>query len=202
MAPPITIIDLIRHGEPVGGIRFRGQTDDPLSAKGWQQMEDAIGNYREWDLVVSSPLSRCREFAEKTAMRLDLPLEIQPQFREIGFGSWEGLTAEEIVGMNPSALKRFYRDPAQHPPAGGESMSDFQARVISAWEKMVTVYAGKHILLVCHGGTIRIVLSYLLHIPLNNLFRLAVMNAGITRIQHFCDDTERFGQLIFHHGKL
>jgi len=30
-----TTIDLLRHGEPVGGKRYRGQIDDPLSEKGW-----------------------------------------------------------------------------------------------------------------------------------------------------------------------
>ena len=33
-----TVIDLIRHGEPVGGRRYRGHIDDPLSERGWQQM--------------------------------------------------------------------------------------------------------------------------------------------------------------------
>ncbi|MGH8548074.1 MAG: histidine phosphatase family protein [Methylococcales bacterium] len=197
-----TVIDLIRHGEPVGGIRFRGQTDDPLNTKGWQQMEDALGDYRAWDLIVSSPLLRCREFAERTAERLRLPLEIEPRFREIGFGSWEGLTAEEIARVHPSVLKQFYRDPAQNPPAGGEALSAFQARVTSAWEEMLATHGDKHILLVCHGGTIRIILSHLLQISLTNLFRLTVMNAGITRIQHFSDANQSFAQLIFHHGKL
>ena len=38
-----TVIDLIRHGEPEGGKRYRGQIDHPLSATGWQQMWDAVG---------------------------------------------------------------------------------------------------------------------------------------------------------------
>jgi alpha-ribazole phosphatase/probable phosphoglycerate mutase len=197
-----TLIDLIRHGEPVGGIRFRGKTDDPLSPKGWQQMEDALGDYQAWDLIVSSPLLRCREFAERTAERLALPLEVEPLFHEIGFGSWEGLDAEEITRLHPDALKQFYRDPEQFPPAGGEPLSAFQTRVTSAWEKMLAAHRSKRILLVCHGGTIRIVLSHLLHIPIANLFRLTVMNAGITRIQDFTDEHERFAQLIFHQGKL
>ena len=36
----VTRIDLIRHGEPVGGRRYRGQIDDPLSEKGWKQMRE------------------------------------------------------------------------------------------------------------------------------------------------------------------
>ena len=44
----ITTLDLMRHGEPVGGRRYRGRTDDPLSEKGWNQMWTAVGDYRGW----------------------------------------------------------------------------------------------------------------------------------------------------------
>ena len=43
----LTTIDLIRHGEPVGGRKYRGQTDDPLSEKGWEQMWKAVGDYAQ-----------------------------------------------------------------------------------------------------------------------------------------------------------
>jgi alpha-ribazole phosphatase/probable phosphoglycerate mutase len=38
----ITTLDLLRHGESVGGRKYRGQTDDPLSEKGWAQMRDVV----------------------------------------------------------------------------------------------------------------------------------------------------------------
>jgi len=57
------IVDLLRHGEPVGGRRYRGQTDDPLSDKGWKQMWTAVAGQQPWQVIVTSTLSRCREFA-------------------------------------------------------------------------------------------------------------------------------------------
>ncbi len=39
----ITTIDLMRHGEPIGGKKYRGQSNDPLSGKGWEQMWAAVG---------------------------------------------------------------------------------------------------------------------------------------------------------------
>ena len=62
-----TLIDLVRHGEPVGGIRYRGQMDDPLSHTGWQEMRKAIGRETPWDAIISSPLLRCRAFAEDSS---------------------------------------------------------------------------------------------------------------------------------------
>jgi len=53
-----TTLDLMRHGEPVGGRRYRGQIDDPLSEKGWAQMQAAVGEKVPWTRVVSSPLLR------------------------------------------------------------------------------------------------------------------------------------------------
>ena len=89
-----TTIDLIRHGEPVGGSKYRGQTDDPLSEKGWAQMRAALVGHQPWEVVVTSPLVRCRAFAEELAARLALPLEVDARLMEIGFGEWEGRTAE------------------------------------------------------------------------------------------------------------
>ena len=69
-----TIIDLMRHGEPVGGRKYRGQMDDPLSEKGWAQMRAKLTDRAPWQRVISSPLSRCRAFAEALSTEYRLPL--------------------------------------------------------------------------------------------------------------------------------
>ena len=58
----MAVIDLIRHGEPEGGRRYRGATDDPLTAAGWRQMEAAVAGL-SWQRIYSSPLVRCADFA-------------------------------------------------------------------------------------------------------------------------------------------
>lgn len=58
---PKTTIDLIRHGEPVGGHRYRGHAiDDPLTERGWSQMWDGVGSCNTWDHIITSPLQHCR----------------------------------------------------------------------------------------------------------------------------------------------
>ena len=91
-----SIIDLIRHGEPEGGVKFRGSLDDPLSSEGWQQLSTATAQCNTWDLVVSSPLVRCHKFADHLAQQTGKPLEVQRGLREIDFGEWEGKTSQEI----------------------------------------------------------------------------------------------------------
>lgn len=198
-----TLVDLIRHGEPVGGSRYRGQMDDPLSATGWEQMRHAVGRHHPWDVIVSSPLSRCLAFAEELGERHHIPLEIEPRLQEIGFGSWQGKTKDEISRYDPGLLQRFYRDPMNNRPEDAEGLVDFQRRIVTAWNDILNRHAGKHLLLVCHAGVIRMVLAHILDIPLNNLFHIKVANAGITRIECLEQGDGFFlGQLVFHGGVL
>lgn len=195
-----TLIDLMRHGEPVGGSRYRGQMDDPLSATGWQQMRAAVGKDCPWDVILSSPLRRCLDFAEELSQRKGLPLEIDERLQEIGFGVWQGKTCEEITQYDPGLLQRFYRDPMTHRPKDAEGLGEFRARVVSAWNDILNRHSGKHLLIVCHAGTIRMVLAHILEIPLSNLFRIKVRTAGITRIECAEQGEEFLGQLVFHGG--
>jgi alpha-ribazole phosphatase/probable phosphoglycerate mutase len=178
-----TLIDLLRHGEPEGGVKFRGHSDDPLSAQGWAQMRAAAASAAGWDVIVASPLRRCSDFAAELAARYSLPVETEARLKEIGFGAWEGFTAEQVAARDPEALERFWRDPAQHTPPGGEPLADFETRVAAGWDDLLQRHAGKKILLVCHGGVIRLILAQILEMPRTNLFRLNVPFASISRVR-------------------
>jgi len=198
-----TIIDLIRHGEPVGGTRLRGAQDDPLSELGWQQMRDSVGAYDKWSHVVSSPLKRCSHFAEELSGRLALPMAVEPDFREIHFGAWEGLTTKELMERDADALKRYWQDPDQHTPQGGEALSDFVDRVHGAWQQLLERSQEEHTLLVCHGGVIRAILTGVLGMPRDKLWNFDVPYANATRIvyHHFPDGTHA-SQLRFHQARF
>ncbi len=197
-----TLIDLIRHGEPVGGRKYRGQTDDPLSEKGWHQMREAVGEHRPWDIVVTSTLSRCQVFAEEVAQRHALALELEPRFKEIGFGQWEGKTAEQLMQADPDALQRFWLDPVNNTPPGAETLDEFASRIVPAWDDLTQRHAGKHILAVGHAGMMRMIIRHVLAMPLGHMFRLQVENAAITRIQIDGVGASALPRLIFHGGSL
>lgn len=165
-----TIIDLIRHGEPEGGPMFRGRQDDPLSDKGWLQMQAAITAEDHWDAIVSSPMTRCRHFAQKLAEQRQIPLYIEEDLREVGFGEWEGLTSERIQQRYGDQLNRFWQDPVNHIPPGGEAIPDFHERVTRSFNLWQQKLAGQKVLVVCHGGVIRMVLADVLGIPLEKSF--------------------------------
>jgi alpha-ribazole phosphatase/probable phosphoglycerate mutase len=197
-----TTVDLIRHGEPVGGSKYRGQTDDPLSEKGWAQMRAAMAGHCPWDVIVSSPLSRCRAFAEELSARHARPLEIEPRFQEIGFGVWEGRTVQELMVTDPDILTRFWADPERHTPPGAEPLAQFRDRIVSAWDTLLTRHIGRHVLIIGHAGTARMVLRHVLDMPLDAIFRIQVENAALTRIRVDETSGRRFARLVFHGGHL
>ena len=191
-------IDLLRHGACEGGEIFRGATDVALSAEGWAQMQATLARHAQppWTRIVSSPLQRCRAFAEREAGRLGLPLVIDEDWRELSFGSWEGRARELLLAQDKAAVERFYLDPVNGVPPGGEPADAMQARVIAAYQRCLSQASGEHVLVVTHGGVIRGLLAHVLGMPLQRMFTLDVPYASLSGLHH----VERAGvsRLLFH----
>lgn len=185
----ITIVDLIRHGEPRGGLMIRGRdADHPLSPLGWQQMHQALGDEAPWDQIISSPLARCREFACELANRHQLPLIIEPMLHEISMGRWEGRRHREIAISEPEAFINFFRDPAVNRPPGGESLDALLARVAPVYDRLVEQHFGRRLLICAHAGVIRAILGHLLKAEPRHWYRIRIDFAGLCRVRH-----DRFG---------
>ena len=179
----LTRIDLLRHGECQGGEIFRGSTDVELTPRGWEQMHNALAAYSGWEHVISSPLTRCRLFAQQHAENQQIGHSIETDIRELDFGDWEGRLVNEVWQEEPALLDAFVRDPAGFKPPNGESVNDAFARASAAWDRIRTNYAGQHILIVAHGGTIRLLLSAMLGLPLDNMNVWHVPYACLSRLE-------------------
>lgn len=194
-----TIIDLIRHGEPAGGRRYRGHgVDDPLTEKGWLQMWTAVSEHKSWQHIVTSPLLRCREFAHALGERHSIPVTVEPRFKEVGFGEWEGLSHDAVKIDRIDAYRAFLRDPVNCRPQGAEPLDDFVRRVSSAYDETLTRHQGRHYLIVAHAGVIRAMIAKTVHASPSGLYRIKVSNGGITRIRHSAEG----GVLELLNGKL
>lgn len=175
-------IGLLRHGETTGsGFRGRG-CDDPLTPAGAQAMHAAFEASGTWDRIVTSPLQRCRLPAERFARGAGVPLTQEPRLQELHFGEWEGRTAAELMESDAEALGRFWQDPLHCPPPGGEDLNSFRDRVLAAWAQVVRA-AGDRVLVVSHGGVIRLLRAHLEGWPLEKLLSIEVPLASLHRVE-------------------
>lgn len=181
------VVDMLRHGEPQGGVMYRGSKDDPLSETGWQQMRDAIKSAIDkgvhWDRIISSPMKRCQAFAEETAQQLNLPLQVIAPLKELNFGDLEGLHPQKAWEQYPELLANMWKDPVNHTPPNGESFVDFALRVQKAMESLFKEHMQEHLLLVIHGGVVRAALHNLLGISPSATFRFDIPYASLTRFK-------------------
>lgn len=178
-----TYIDVIRHGEPVGGQRYRGYSiDDPLTEKGWSQMRAAVPETPQWQHIVSSPLKRCLEFSQELASDLQVSYSVEDNLKEIGFGDWEGKTPDDILAEDSEALNHFYKDPVHNRPEGAEPLHTFSERVWNAYLSIIKQHHGKHILIVAHAGVARAITANILKMSLDDVYsRLKIEYGAIIR---------------------
>ena len=151
---------LVRHAESTwnAGRRWQGQADPPLSATGRRQAEElaeavsAIGV----TVLVSSDLRRALDTVGPLARGLQLPVFVDPAWRERDIGAWAGHTREEVRARWPEEYARFRsRDPAVRP-GGGESTEEFRRRVLGVACRTVGQYSGETVLVLTHRGVIRL----------------------------------------------
>jgi alpha-ribazole phosphatase len=193
-----TLLDYLRHGEPVGGSRFRGHgVDDPLSDKGWAQMRSTTAALRGWDRVISSPMQRCLEFARWLSGERGLPLEVIDDLREVGFGSWEGVQRDVLREEHSAEYEAFYADPVNCRPAGAEPLEAFAARIAAVYDDLARRHAGQRLLVVCHAGVIRATLGHVVRMPALNWYRTEVDNAAVSRFVH----DRRGARLVAHNWR-
>ena len=190
----VTRIDLLRHGECEGGQIFRGHNEVPLSANGLMQMHKAIVNAGPWSHIVSSPLRRCRIFAEQLS---SAPVEFDERLREVGFGVWEGQLVDDVWRTDTDTITAWNLDPTSAPPVGGEPLTEVATRVMACFQELVQRHRGGRLLLVTHGGVIRVLLSQLLAMPLSCAGRIHVPYAALSTVVVYHQEK---GEQIKLHG--
>ncbi|WP_413792199.1 MULTISPECIES: alpha-ribazole phosphatase family protein [unclassified Pseudomonas] len=172
-------LDLLRHGETELGGGLRGSLDDALTAKGWAQMHAAVDTGGPWDRLVSSPLQRCARFAEQLGARLGVPVQLDKDLQELHFGAWEGRSAAALMDTDADALGRFWADPYGFTPPDGEPVLVFSSRVLAAVERLHSAYAGQRVLLVSHGGVMRLLLAQARGLPREQLLNVEVGHGAL-----------------------
>lgn len=172
-------LDLLRHGETELGGGLRGSLDDALTEKGWAQMRAAVLAGGPWDRLISSPLQRCARFAAELGEQLNLPVHLEKDLQELHFGAWEGQSAAALMETDAEALGLFWADPYSFTPPQGEPVSDFAERVLGAVARLHQACAGERVLLISHGGVMRLLLAQARGLPREQLLNVEVAHASL-----------------------
>ncbi len=201
-------IYLLRHGELVESGILCGRTDIALSAVGEQQLNRATQSLPEISSCYSSPLLRCRTFAEQYCEKHQLTLQISPALQEMNFGDWDGKRYQDLWQLRQQTaacsaekiltLGDFWQDPWQCQPPNGETMANFTQRVDHFWQGLLMQLPqisdeknqSSNTLVFSHGGVIRYILAKVLGLPLpgiNHMTNLDVPYGALIHLQIFID---------------
>ncbi|MGQ5523613.1 histidine phosphatase family protein [Chitinimonas sp. PSY-7] len=188
---PNTQLWLIRHGETAWNAerRFQGHTDIPLNANGaWQAKklaERLIHQHSQQAFVAlySSDLCRARRTAEPTGLAIKLPMRLDARLRERHYGVLSTLTPEEMAQEHPETYRRWQqRDPAYVLPQG-ESLIQFNQRVLGALGTIAREHAGKAVIIVAHGGVLDCAYRAAHGMALSEPRKYPLHNASINRMR-------------------
>lgn len=178
-------IVLLRHAQTDLHGRFCGHSDPVLSVQGREQIPAIIQSLSHLlpRAIWSSDLRRARETAEPIAKHFGLEYMTSPGFREINFGSWEGLSWTEVELQYPDDATAWAKLFPHHRPPGGESFLELQARAIGQLEQLAKESEPGCTLAVTHAGFIRAAVAWVLGVPDERISRIAQDYGALTSLK-------------------
>lgn len=158
-------IFLVRHGRTEHDGRFIGTTESLLAKSGVNDitiLKNTLSRIA-FNNVYCSPRKRCLQTAELLGYT-DV-LEIEEGLKEIDFGKWEGLSFNEAGSQFPDIFQQLVENPLKCTFPAGQSMENFFQRVEKTVQKIcATIGCNDNILVISHGGVLRVMFSCLLRV--------------------------------------
>lgn len=187
----MTKLILIRHGRTLWNSsgKFQGQSDIELSQEGVSQAEKLAENFpvTHIDRVYSSNLKRAYITGEIIAKKFNVPIIKDKRLCEVSFGSWEGLTYDEIHEKWPNEIETMFSTPDVLTMPEGESFAQVQKRGVEALLDIVNKHPDETIAITAHGGILRTLLAYALHMPLRYIWTLRQDNTAVNIVAFYGD---------------
>lgn len=181
-----TEIILIRHGETEWNSqqRMQGHSNSDLSSVGQAQIQ-ALGQWMKnvpFYHIYSSDSLRAKQTAEAITQFSGHELKIDLRLREKNLGVFEGLTSEEARERHPEVFRLFKTAGSKYVIDEGESTQQLQDRALEIVEEIRIKHPEERVLLVTHGGFIRVVMKHSLGLSLETPTRFLIRNTGVFRL--------------------
>jgi broad specificity phosphatase PhoE/orotate phosphoribosyltransferase len=185
----ITKLYFIRHAEAEGNVKriFHGWTDANLTEKGHIQAQKVAERFKhiDIDVIYSSNLTRAKETARYIADLKKLPVITSVKLREINGGDWEEQKWEDLPLKWPYEYHTWENMPHVHHMPKGESMEEFQERLINEVRYIIENNEGKNICIVTHGTAIKALVCYFCQCTLEEMLNIKwVDNTSVTEIDY------------------
>lgn len=185
---------ITRHGETEWNAiqRYQGQSDIPLNQAGIRQAEQIAKRLskEKIGIIYTSDLSRAVDTAE-AIIKFQDPAALlvkDPRWRELSFGSWEGLDHAQINADYHAEVTNWYADQLNVSPPNGETLLQLAARVASALEELKIKYKDETVLIVSHSGAIQTLLCLVLGVDLSRYWQFRVLQASLTIVSFHEND--------------
>ena len=181
-----TEIILIRHGETEWNSqqRMQGHSNSDLSSVGQAQIQ-ALGQWMKnvpFYHIYSSDSLRAKQTAEAITQFSGHELKIDLRLREKNLGVFEGLTSEEARDRHPEVFRLFKTAGSKYVIDEGESTQQLQDRALEIVDEIRIKHPEERVLLVTHGGFIRVVMKHSLGLSLETPTRFLIRNTGVFRL--------------------
>jgi len=166
----MALLVLVRHGESQWNLenKFTGWVDVPLTDTGRREAARAGQQLRgtHFDLAYSSVLQRANETLDIILRELgqtDLPVTKDQALNERHYGDLQGLNKAETAKKYGEEQVHIWRRSYDVPPPNGESLKDTAARTLPYYDRAIApqVAAGKNVLVVAHGNSLRSIVMQL-----------------------------------------
>ena len=199
--PTVPALWLVRHGESTWNTAglCQGHNDEAeLTERGLRQAVEAAAQfgYRPVRAIYASDLRRAQQTAAAFSAVLGLPAHTDPRLRERCLGVLEGASHKTITpeDLGHGGGRLFDADAK---PEAGESVRDLYTRVAMFCDDLATGIANGRdtlpglterdgdVLVIAHGGSVRVLEAYARGIPVDQMTWRAVDNATIVRIPGF-----------------
>jgi probable phosphoglycerate mutase len=184
----MTKIILTRHGyvDGISPLRFRGQTEIPLTELGRRQASATAAriaaNWRP-RAVYTSPMGRCVATGQAIADACGVPREALPALIDLDYGAWQWRTVEEVRAAWPDLLAAWYATPHLVRFPDGDALQDLVARTADAVRFVLARHPDDTVAMVGHETANRAILLQLLDQPLSAYWRFAQEPCAINEIE-------------------
>jgi broad specificity phosphatase PhoE len=183
---------LVRHGESTWNVAGLAQGHNDLAEltdRGLAQASDAAWQFRDRPIraIYASDLRRAQQTAAAFAAVLGLPVLADTRLRERSLGVLEGVLSATI-GASVTGLEAGRVADPDARPAHGESVRDLYGRAAEFIDEVAATVDDDvvgDVVVVAHGGTVRVLEAYLRGIPADQMGWGPVENATATRIPDF-----------------